>query len=56
MPSHGWGLQILRSLADRYGGSFRAEPEGPWSHSTIMLINERPAQTSLGGGRSAKAS
>ncbi|MCI8468254.1 MAG: sensor histidine kinase [Eggerthellaceae bacterium] len=56
VPSHGWGLQILRSLADRYGGSFRAEPEGPWFHSTIMLINERPAQTSLGGGRSAKAS
>lgn len=57
VPAHGWGLQILRSLAERYGGSLKTEvQEDGWFHTTIMLVNERPAKNSLGGGRSAKAS
>ena len=56
VASHGWGLQILRSLACRYGGSLKAEAEdGCWFRTTVMLINERPAKNPPGGGRSAKA-
>ena len=55
VASHGWGLQILRSLACRYGGSLKAEAEdGCWFRTTVMLINERPAKNPPGGGRSAK--
>lgn len=51
VPAHGWGLQILRSLAERYGGSLKTEVrEDGWFHTTIMLVNERPAKNSLGGG------
>lgn len=55
VASHGWGLQILRSLACRYGGSLKAEAEGDcWFRTTVMIINERPAKNPPGGGRSAK--
>ena len=51
VASHGWGLQILRSLACRYGGSLKAEAEdGCWFRTTVMLINERPAKNPPGGG------
>ena len=55
VPAHGWGLQILRSLAERYGGSLKTGGEdGRWFRTTVMLINERPAKNAPGGGRSAK--
>lgn len=51
VPAHGWGLQILRSLAEHYGGSLKTEARGDgWFHATIMLVNERPARNSPGGG------
>ena len=57
VASHGWGLQILRSLACRYGGSLKAEAEdGCWFRTTVMLINERPAKNPPGGGALSEGS
>lgn len=53
VPAHGWGLQILRSLAERYGGSLKTGGEdGRWFRTTVMLINERPAKNAPGGALS----
>ncbi len=38
---HGWGLQILRDMAERYSGSFDASLEGDACfHTAIMLVLE----------------
>lgn len=57
VPAHGWGLQILRSLVQRYDGSLTTSVEdGRWFRTTVMLINERPAKMPPGGGAFSEGS